>query len=80
MNCINDFNISSVRENSLRYRIFKRITQIAQWLSISSRKTCISYGMLSDYCKNVAAEYRIKVGDIEKLISNFGDKINYAVH
>ena len=36
--------------------------------------------MLSDYCKNIADEYRIKVGDVMKLMANLGNKTNYVVH
>ena len=36
--------------------------------------------MLSAYCKNIADEYEIKVGDVEKLIPNLGNKTNYVLH
>ena len=36
--------------------------------------------MLSKYCKKIADEYEIKVGDVKKLISNLGNKTNYVVH
>ena len=36
--------------------------------------------MLSDYCKKVADEYKIKVRDVKKLISNLGNKTNYVLH
>ena len=36
--------------------------------------------MLSDYCKKIADEYEIKVGDVEKLIPNLGNKSNYVLH
>ena len=36
-------------------------------------KLAISYDMLSDYCKKVAEEYEIKVGDVKKLIPNLGN-------
>ena len=43
-------------------------------------KLAIPYDMLSDYCKKIADEYRIKAGDVEKLIPNLSNKANYAVH
>ena len=43
-------------------------------------KLAISYDMLLDYCKKVGDEYGIKVGDIEKLIPNLGNKTNYVLH
>ena len=30
--------------------------------------------------KKIAYEYRIKVGDVKKLIPNLGDKTNYVLH
>ena len=36
--------------------------------------------MLSKYCKKIADEYEIKVGDVKKLIPNLGSKTNYVVH
>ena len=36
--------------------------------------------MLSKYCKKNADKYKIKVGDVKKLIPNLGNKTNYVVH
>ena len=36
--------------------------------------------MLSNYCKKTADESEIKVGNMEKLITNLVDKTNYVVH
>ena len=36
--------------------------------------------MLSNYCKKIADEYEIKVGDIKKLIPDLGNKTNYVVY
>ena len=43
-------------------------------------KFAIPYDMLSDYCKRIADKYGIKVGDVKKLIPNFGNKTNYVLH
>ena len=40
----------------------------------------VSSDMLSKYCKKVADEYEIKVGDVKKVISNLGNKTNYVFH
>ena len=48
--------------------------------SLASEEPAIPYDMLSDYCKKIADEYGIKVGDIKKLIPNLGDKTNYVLH
>ena len=42
-------------------------------------KLAISHDILSD-CKKIADEYEIKVGDVEKLIPNLGNKTNYVLH
>ena len=36
--------------------------------------------MLSGYCKKIADEYEIRVGDVKKLIPNLGNKTNYELH
>ena len=36
--------------------------------------------MLSKYCKEIADEYDIKVGDVEKLIPNLKNKTEYVLH
>ena len=36
--------------------------------------------MLSNYCKKIADEYRIKVGGGKNLIPNLGHKTNHEVH
>ena len=36
--------------------------------------------MLSKYCYDIANEYEIKVGEVNKLIPNLHDKKNYVVH
>ena len=32
--------------------------------------------MLLDYCSNIANEYKIKIGSVNKLVTNFGNKSN----
>ena len=36
--------------------------------------------MLSKYCKEIAGEYKIKVGDVKKLIPNIGNITKYVLH
>ena len=36
--------------------------------------------MLSDYCKKIADEYKINVGDVKQLLPNLVDKTNYVLH
>ena len=35
---------------------------------------------MSEYCRKIANEYKIKVGDVKKLIVNLGNKSKYVLH
>ena len=52
------------------------MTWITLGFSITYRITCC----LSKYCKKIADNCEIKVGDAKKLIPNLGNKTNYVVH
>ena len=47
---------------------------------LAPEKIAISGDMLSKYCKEIADKYKIKVGDVKKLISNLGNKTKYVLH
>ena len=47
---------------------------------LAPEKLAIPYDMLPDYCKKIADDYVIKVGDVKKLIPNLGKKTNYVLH
>ena len=47
---------------------------------LAPEKLAIPYDVLSDYCKKIADECEIKVGDVKKLIPNLGNKNNYVLH
>ena len=36
--------------------------------------------MFSKYCSNIANEYEIKIGGVNKLVPNLGNKSKYVVH
>ena len=40
----------------------------------------VSSAMLGKYCRKIADKYEIKVGDLNRLIPNLGNKTNYVVH
>ena len=48
--------------------------------SLAPEKITASNDKLPKYCKKTADKYEIKVGDVNKLISNLGNKTNYVVH
>ena len=41
---------------------------------LAPEKFVVSSDMLSKYCKEIADRYKIKVGDVKKLIPNLGNK------
>ena len=47
---------------------------------LAPEKLAIPSDMLSKYCKEIADKYKIKVGDVKKLISNSGNKTKYVLH
>ena len=47
---------------------------------LAPEKLAVSNDMLSKYCKKIAYKYRIKVGDVKKLIPNLGNETKYVLH
>ena len=47
---------------------------------MAPEKIGIPYDMLSDSYKRIADEYEIKVGEVEKLVPNLGEKTDYVLH
>ena len=40
----------------------------------------ISHNMLSKHCSNTANKYDIKIGGVNKLVPNLGNKSKYVLH
>ena len=81
-----NFDVNSISEKSSMGYILKVFLEYPNELHIlhndyplAPEKLAIPYDTLSDYCKRIADEYEIKVGDVEKLIANLGDKTNYVL-
>ena len=47
---------------------------------LAPEKLTVTNDILSNYCKNIADKYDIKVGDIKKLIPILANKSKYVVH
>ena len=47
---------------------------------LALEKLAVSSDMLSKYCKEIADKYKIKVGDVKKLIPNLGNKTKYVLY
>ena len=47
---------------------------------LALEKLEISQNMLSKYCSNISDKYGIKIGGVNKLVPNLGNKSEYALH
>ena len=47
---------------------------------LASEKLAIPSDILSKFCKEIADKYKIKVGDVKKLIPNLGNKTKFVLH
>ena len=84
---IANFDVNSISKKSLLGYILKVDLENHDELhvlhnnhSLAPEKLAIPYDMLPDYCKKIADDYVIKVGDVKKLIPNLGEKTNYVLH
>ena len=83
---IDKFDVMSINEKSpigyflevdLEYP--EELHELHDDFPLAPEKLSVS-NMLSKYCKKVGGKYEIKVGDVEKLIPNLGNKTNYVVN
>ena len=81
---ISEFNLDSISKNSeigyilecdLKY--CKELHDTHSDYPLCPEKIEVSSDMLSNYCKDIADRYGIKVGGVKKLIPNLGDKVEY---
>ena len=84
---ISDFCLNSVSENSSIGYILEVDLEHASELDdlhkdypLAPEKLEISQNMLSNYCFSMANEYGIKIGGVNKLVPNLGNKRKYVVH
>ena len=81
------FDVNSIREKSpigyilnVNLKCPDELHESHSDYQLASEKLAIPYDMLLYYCKKLADKYRIKVGDVKKLIPNLGNKTNYLLH
>ena len=78
------FDINSASENGsigyiseVNFEYSDELHYLHNGYSLAPEKLAIPYEMLSKYLiKKIVEEYRIKVGDVKKLIPNLGNKTN----
>ena len=84
---ISDFHLNSVSENSSIGYILQVDLEYSSELHdlhndcpLAPEKVEITQNMLSKECFNIPDEYGIKIGGVNKLVPNLGNKSKYAVH
>ena len=84
---IDKFDVTSVSENSSIDYVPKvnleypdELHYIHNDFPLAPEKLAISYDTLSNYCKQIADKYGIRVEDVKKFVPNLGNKTNYVVH
>ena len=84
---VNEFDVMSVSEKSpieyiievdLKYT--EELHALDNDYPLAPEKIAFSYDRLSNCCKKIADKYKIKVGDVKKLIPNLGNKTKYVLH
>ena len=84
---VDEFDVNSINEKSeigyflevdLEYP--DELHELHNDYPLAPEKLAISSDMLSKYCKEIADKYKIKVGDVKKLIPNLRNKTKYVLH
>ena len=55
----------------------KELHELHNDYPLAPEKLTVTNDILSNYCKSIADEYEIKVGDVKILIPNLGNKNKY---
>ena len=84
---VDGFDVMSIKKESKTGFIFEvdleYPDELHDWHNdypLAPEKSAVSYEMLLDDCKQIACKYRIKVGNLKKLILNSGSKTKYVLH
>ena len=83
---VDNFDVNSISEKCPVGYIYKVDLEYSDELhalhnnyTSAPKKLPLSYDM-SDHCKKIPDEYKIKVGDVKKLIPNLSNKTNYVLN
>ena len=84
---IDKFDVNLISENSFDGYILEVDLQYPDELHelhndypLAPEKLEINYDMLSKYCSNIANKYDIKIGGVNKLVPNLGNRRKYVLH
>ena len=71
-------DVGYILEVDLKYP--DKLHELHNDYALAPAKLAVTNDMLSKYCKEIADKYNIKVGDVNKLIPNLGNKNKYVLH
>ena len=84
---VDELDIMSINEKSdvgyileLDLKYPKELNELHNDYPLAPERLTVTNDILSNYCKNIADKYDIKVVDIKKLIPNLGNKTKYVVY
>ena len=81
---VDGFDVNSVNEKSDTGYFLEvdpdELHELHNDYPLPPEKLAISSDVLSKYCKRIADKFKIKVGDVTKLIPNLGNKTKYLLH
>ena len=83
---VDEFNVNSINGKSstgcflevdLEYS--NELHELHNGYPLAPEKLAVYSDMLSKYCKEISDKYRIKIGDVKKLIPNLNKKTKYVL-
>ena len=84
---ISDFCLNSISENSsigylleINLEYPSNLNELHIDYPLAPEKLEINQNILSNYCFNIADKYGIKIGRVNKLVPNLGNKSKYVLH
>ena len=83
---VDKFDVNSINEKSeigyfleVDFEYSDELHELHNDYALAPEKLAASSDMLSKYCKRIADEYDLKVGDVKKLIPNLRNKTKYVL-
>ena len=78
---------NSIEENSsngymleVDFEYLDELHELHNYYPLAPEKLEISHDMFSNYCSNITNKYDIKIGGVNKLVPNLGNKCKYVLH